>query len=192
MANDIIGGPEPVIIGRRLFYFSPLNDFELSALDAWVSWRLEKRCEALSDEGFSELETVAGTTQILYQSIHRNCSETVLQLAEFVNNDKQICTEIFNAWHKLNFEDFDLIETQVSNVAERETLKSAKQNFNETYLKLSTYYRWLPQQIAMLTPYQQLVYLRRYTEDRKNLPVHHDSVEEYFEWYRQNRDSFKK
>lgn len=181
MANDIIGGPEPIIINSRLFQFSPLNDFELSALDSWVSWRLEKRCEALSDEGLSELNTVAGSAQLLYQSVRRTCSETVIQLAEFIDGNEYAIEDIYIAWWNLNWGEFDFGSTTIG-TEEISDAKTAKANSNEIYLHLSRLYRWTPQQIAMLTPYQQLVYIRRFADEVKNDTVRHETVQEYQEW----------
>lgn len=183
MANDIIGGPELIDIKGRLFQFSPLNDFEFAAIDAWVSWRLERRCEAISDDGFSQLRTVAGVAQILYQSVHRNHPDTVVQLAEFIGAEKwdDTCDRIYDQWYKLNFEDFEF-DTEIKEEVDKVQDKGKASNANSLYVALSRMYSWTPQQIGLLTPYQQMVYLMQGHMRERKKTLQFNSVEDYQKW----------
>ena len=179
MANDIIGGPEPVIINGRFFQFSPLTDAEFSKLDAWVSMSLDKKVEALSEEGFAQLQTNAGCAQLLHLSISRNEKLTHLEAAEFLLNS-EAHQDVFNFWYDLNFKydmsEFDLPET---------TNSDEKISRNEIYISLSARYRWTPQQISELTPYQQFVYLHRNLKQQKqaaSVPLEFANDEEYLKW----------
>ena len=187
MANDIIGGPEPIIIKGRFFKFSPLNDYEFSWLDAWVSFRLEKKTEALSDEGFKELQSFAGCAQLLLASISRNEMATILELGELLINDAEACDEVFNFWYKLNFE-IEWPEIPSAPAQPTGDKANRKQNSNYLYTTLSMRYKWTPQQIAQLTPYQQLAYAQRCIAS-KPATLEFNSPEEYNQWLQDREQS---
>ena len=180
MANDIIGGPEPIIIKGRFFKFSPLNDYEFSWLDAWVSFRLEKKLEALSDEGFAELQTFAGCAQLLFASVARNEAVTIVEIGELLIGDSQACSEMFDFWYKLNFEvKWPELSSAPAQPTGDKTTRAANSNF--LYTTLSMRYKWTPQQIAQLTPYQQLAYAQRCIEHTAE-PLKFATYDDYLKW----------
>ena len=180
MANDIIGGPEPIIIKGRFFKFSPLTDSDFSWLDAWVSFRLEKKAEALSEEGFTELQSFAGCAQLLYLSIVRNEPIMILELGELLIDDAEACKAVFDFWYTLNFEvEWPKLYSAPAQPTGDKTTR--KQNANFLYTTLSMRYRWTPQQIASLTPYQQLAYAQRCISSKPD-ELTFGSVESYNQW----------
>jgi hypothetical protein len=178
MPNDIMGSYDLFDIKGRLFHFYPLRDLDFSALDAWVSWRLEKRSEAISVDGFSELRTVQGIAQILYWSVHRDCLDTVIQLAEFIGSEwNSDCDSIWDKWYKLNFEEGDHSTIELPELDEKQEKPN---NSNALYTQLAYLYKWTSRQIAELTPYQQLVYVTRGRQRKKTLQF--ATEEEYQKW----------
>lgn len=158
MANDVIGAPEIVVIKGRVFWFSPLNDFENSCLESWVKWRLNRSVDLATDEAFTQLESVAGSTQLLYQSIRRTePNETVSALAKFLDGDEVACDDIYAAWIKINYS-----ETTQSVVAAKESTSDGGNKFDisDIYTLLGIYYKWAsPVVVAQMTKQQQLIYL---------------------------------
>lgn len=176
MANDIIGGPEPIIIQGHVFQFCPLNDLEFSALDSWVSWRAEKKISALSEEGLQHLLTEAGAVQLLYQSTHRVSRKEVADLGDFIF-ETSAPYDVHEAWYKLNFIDVDFPEADIT---DKTAKPREKTKLDQVYIYLSNLYGWTPQQICLLTPYQQLAYLRNTTTQSKKLIF--NTVAEYQQW----------
>lgn len=181
MANDIIGGPEPLLVRDHLFYISPLNDVELAALDSWVSWRIEKPTEATSENGLQELGgTLAGIRQLIFQSVRRTSQETLKDLS-FIDDDDVADGKLYEFWFDLNFSAI-LDFVAKDSVAKRATKadRSSQNTKNSIYTYLSRAYQWTPQQISQLTPMQQLVYLSELNKQVST--AHHSTINDYVLW----------
>lgn len=158
MANDVIGAPEIVVIKGRVFWFSPLNDFENSCLESWIKWRLNRSVDLATDEAFTQLESVAGSTQLLYQSIRRTePNETAVTLAKFLDDDEVACYDVYSSWLKINYSD----STQTSTSSKDTTTNDVGDvSISDIYTLLGRYYKWAsPFVVAQMTKQQQLVYL---------------------------------
>src|ERR1700733_4141128 len=174
MSNDIVGAPELFVIKARLFAFSPLNDFELSQLKAWVDWRAETKVEQYSDVYFLHLATVAGAAQLLSISC-RVKPISVEDAAAIIANDLETAIAVNDFWFKLNFIDVDYPKVSIGNPDKSQPKQKNSQK--DIYTVLSKAYKWTPQQISMLTPYQQYVYAMATVR----MPVFATQAE-YFQW----------
>lgn len=161
--NDIIGAPVPVIIKGRVFHFSPLNDLESSSLDAWILWANDNKLD------LAILATPAGAARILYYSIRRTEALSVEACYDVIGEDVAAIGQVIDAWTEIN----KLPEIHVAGTS-KDLNKDI--NYDDVYLELSKRYGWTPQQIALLTSYQQLVYLGY------NKPLTFDTEDEYKEW----------
>ena len=181
MANDIIGAPEIFVIKGRVFKFSPLNDYEMACLEAWLRWRTNSPLNLLAQESLQELATIAGAAQLLYYSIKRTeVDVSIVTLAEFLSGDEDAALAVFEAWAKLNIHDLKLPE--LKQPEETSGKQSGKEgSIDDVYTLLSRYYKWTPQQISQLTKYQQAAYLQAIVggNSSANDGLFFDTEEEY-------------
>lgn len=178
MANDVIGAPEIVVIKGRVFWFSPLNDFENSCLESWIKWRLNRSVDLATDEAFAQLESVAGSTQLLYQSIRRTePNETVVTLSQFLDDDEVACCDVYSAWLKINYSE----TTQTSSKGESSN-DNADIGISDIYTLLGKYYKWAsPFVVAQMTKQQQLVYLEA-IHGKSGDSLFFDDADDYERW----------
>lgn len=181
--NDILGAPEVVVIKGRVFWFSPLNDFEEACLEAWLRWRTGDAAISLASElAFVELNSVAGATQLLYRSIHRTePQETVLNLFRFLAEDQNACDAIYEAWIDLNY--------SASEVLPQSSLgQKAECSDVDIYTLLGRKYHWAtPFVVAQMTKKQQLIYLEAIVcTNTASDSLTFDSDEEYQAWVLKN------
>lgn len=163
MANDIVGGPEPIIINHRVLWFSPLNDVELSELEAWVSWRLEKRTPLYAGEALEELSSNVGAIQLLYQSVKRTKPMSVEDAAFVLHGvdgelDEVECLKVYDFWFELNLLPTDDAEVE-STVESTATRLSDDELKRQLYAALALRFGWDANQVRLLTPVQQNIYL---------------------------------
>lgn len=163
--NDIIGGPVPVIVKGRVFQFSPLNDLETSSLDAWILWANDGVLDS------AVLSEARGAARLLYYSIARTDKLSAEACYDFIADDIEAIHQVLDAWTKLN----TLPEITIAG-SNQPIDKDI--TYDDVYINLSTKYGWTPQQISLLTSYQQLAYLGH--TPKPNLTF--DTEEEYQEW----------
>jgi hypothetical protein len=166
MANDITAAPELYTFRGRLFSLSPLNEYEESCLEAWLRWRCEKNVELYSELAANELQTIAGATQLLHQSIRRTePNETVISLFEFISGDLDTVLEIYTAWLQVNsFDDIKLPATPAAN----DSKQSEETTKEYIYYVLSESFGWHPDQIKLLTRVQKFKYVSRALDTDKS------------------------
>lgn len=166
--NDIVGAPIPVIIKGRVFQFSPLNDIEASSLDAWILWANDNK---ISSE---ILMTRKGAAQVLYYSVKRTDNLPLEQCFDFLETDECI-SEVIEAYIELN----KLPEVDIA--GDKQPVDKSV-TYDDVYLELSKRYGWTPQQISLLTSYQQLAYLGAIPKQ----VLRFETGEEYEEWLAKN------
>lgn len=156
--NDIIGAPEIVVIKGRVFWFSPLNDFECACLEAWVRWRTNgEEQELASERTFAELASNAGAAQLLFQSIKRTEPTSIETLIEFLDGDKVACETVYSEWLRINYS--DLADEKPEQKPTRKS-KEVSGTIEDVYVVLGKHYPWAsPEVVARMTKKQQLVYL---------------------------------
>lgn len=186
MANDIIGAPEPVLVKGRIFQFSPLNDLEYAALEAWVRFTTDND----NPDGEATdiaLSTERGLAQILYASVRRTDGISIVEAAEMLEGDDDACAQVNAAFVKLNSIELECETTGSDNTNDNTNVNPRKSKTN-LYLELSNRYGWPPQVIAVMTIYQQLVYagvaIKNSGVDTR---MHFDTEEELAEWRRRRQ-----
>lgn len=175
LVNDVIGAPEIVEIKGRIFWFSPLNDFEEACLEAWVRWYTDGE-EGIESEEFA---TTAGAVQLLYQSIRRTePAETVESLTEFVGIDyADAVSDIYDAWMQLNYSGYPQnASTTKPNVSATAT------SLSDVYVFLAKHYQWAsPDVVSRMTKKQQLIYIEAIV-GKSGDSLFFDTAEAYEEW----------
>ncbi len=176
--NDIIGAPEIVVIKGRVFWFSPLTDFECSCLESWLRWRLEKDIELEAEEAFDELATVVGATQLLYQSIRRTePTETIATLAVFLDKDAEACEKIHQEWMRINYSGLEEFVPKTN-----DSKSGSSGTVSDVYTFLGRHYKWAsPSVVANMTRRQQLIYIQAIA-GKNGSSLFFDSEEAFQRW----------
>lgn len=141
VANDIIGGPELLVVKARLFWLFPCSVMQLNCIEAWVRWTGNNRDEVL--------QTVAGAAQLLHFSCRTG--ETALSFAQFLDGDVEAAIEVYLFWCELNYGKSDL--PKIESKSKAIPTESPDVMITKT---LAARYRYSLETINSLTPVQQI------------------------------------
>lgn len=178
--NDVIGAPEIVVIRGRVFWFSPLNDYEEACLESWIRWSTNNPSLSLNEEaGFEALDCLAGSLQVLYQSLRRTePNETILSLEKFLEGSEVAAKDIFEAWLRINYSTLSASSKPPSSISSKE----AEASEADIYTFLGKYYKWAsPEVVSRMTRKQKQVYIEAIV-GKSGDSLTFDTEEEYQAW----------
>jgi len=184
MANDIVAAPVPIVVSGTTFEFCPLQDREFSQLLSFVRLTFPEAAE-FDDEYLAYLQIPSGAAYLLYLSVLRSQVGTYAGALEFVDSDDETALDIFNAWVKLNFDDVEYPKVEI-------TPDVKPFSKDQIYLELAKLYRWGPEIVSRLTPYQQYIYCTGYAKRSDGTPEPQTKTFETMDEYNAWRAKFNK
>lgn len=157
MANDVVAAPTIFVIKARVFYFSPLSDYEMSAVEAWA--KFNRVASEISDIAMHEAwQTQPGAAQLLYWSTRKFVRRSPMYFAKLVETDVD-AFDIYKFWSDLNIVEYgEHVNRLFPPVDKPSASNTSDQDLRESiYRDLGARYGYSIHQIRAMTRVQQLI-----------------------------------
>lgn len=177
MANDVLASPEILVVKGVVFWLSPLSEYRKACLGAWIRWSSDGRCNGKlsNSESLEQLESVAGSIQILYWSTRDTSNKTVEELAEFIGDDAESAKDIINFFSELLKPPANMLAGDLSTSGQPATE-------DEIYASLAQVYHLTLEQIGQMTDVQQTILIRQAANVRQDGNLQFATEDDYLRW----------
>lgn len=164
-----------------MFYFSPLSDYAMSAIDSWIRWSSDGKYDtARKVEALELLQQPPGASILLFWAIRQFERWSTVKCAKFVGGSELVAKEIYTAHALLNIDGY---YAQLARYKTDETTGSNKSERNvdeAVYYDLIEKHGYTLDEVRRMTRVQQT--LLWMGEPNKPQTANFATAEEYLEW----------